>query len=128
MLHVVCKYKNRTGIGVKISKKEIEKRKEFDTNKLILRDYLAISRSKLANERTLLAYVRTGFMFFVSGLSLIKLFPTETIWVFFGYSLIPMSVFTIILGIIRFRQTERDITKSYKMKKVYEEDRKNFGN
>ncbi|WP_161484725.1 MULTISPECIES: DUF202 domain-containing protein [unclassified Kosmotoga] len=113
---------------MKISKKEIEKRKEFDTNKLILRDYLAISRSKLANERTLLAYVRTGFMFFVSGLSLIKLFPTETIWVFLGYSLIPMSVFTIILGIIRFRQTERDITKSYKMKKVYEEDRKSFGN
>lgn len=33
---------------------------KFDTDDLILRDQLAIDRTLLANERTLLAYLRSG--------------------------------------------------------------------
>jgi len=83
------------------------------TNKLILRDHLAIGRSKLANERTLLAYIRTGLMFFVSGLSLIKLFSDDTVLVYFGYFLIPLSVCLIIWGIYRFIKTCKSIKKAY---------------
>ncbi len=104
---------------MEINRKEIRENKGLDTNELILRDYLSIARSKLANERTLLAYLRTGLMFFVSGLSLIKLFPTEVILLFLGYILIPVSLFTIILGAIRFKQSCKNVTKSYKMRKVY---------
>jgi len=45
---------------------------------LILRDVLAIDRTRLANERTLLAWLRTGLMLLVSGVTLIKLFEGQT--------------------------------------------------
>jgi putative membrane protein len=41
--------------------------------KLILRDYLAADRTKMANERTLLAYLRTMIGFAASGVALIKI-------------------------------------------------------
>ncbi|RUT79160.1 DUF202 domain-containing protein [Ancylomarina longa] len=81
--------------------------------KLILRDYLAIDRSKLANERTLLAYARTGLMFFVSGISLVKLFSTDLFLVYLGYILIPISIFIVILGLIRFKHTHTTIAELY---------------
>ena len=37
---------------------------------LVLREYLAIERTKLANERTLLTYIRTGLYFLVAGSTL----------------------------------------------------------
>ena len=41
---------------------------QFDSDDLILRDHLAIERTRLANERTLLAYLRSGVaMLMVSG-------------------------------------------------------------
>ncbi|HFU75703.1 MAG TPA: DUF202 domain-containing protein [Arcobacter sp.] len=82
-------------------------------NKLILRDSLAIGRSKLANERTLLAYIRTGLMFFVSGLSLIKLFSDDIALVYFGRFIIPLSVCLIIWSIYRFIITCKSVKKLY---------------
>ena len=44
---------------------------------LILRDHLAIDRTKLANIRTFLAYFRTALLVCASGISFIKIFPNE---------------------------------------------------
>lgn len=42
--------------------------KNIHMNKdLVLREYLAIERTKLANERTLLTYIRTGLYFLVAA-------------------------------------------------------------
>lgn len=41
---------------------------------MLLRDCLALDRTRLANERTLLAYVRTAFMLVVAGATALKLF------------------------------------------------------
>ena len=35
---------------------------QFTAEELILRDHLALDRTRLANERTLLAYLRTALM------------------------------------------------------------------
>jgi putative membrane protein len=43
----------------------------------ILRDHLALDRTKLANERTLLAYLRTALVLILSGITIIKLFQIE---------------------------------------------------
>ena len=51
---------------------------------LIIRDYLAIQRTSLANVRTLLSYVRTSLYFLVSGTALIKVEDLENIKEF-GY-------------------------------------------
>jgi putative membrane protein len=44
------------------------------SNELILADHLALDRTRLANERTLLAYIRTAFMLVVAGVTALKLF------------------------------------------------------
>ena len=44
--------------------------REIQPEQLILRD-------RLARDRTLLAYIRTGIMLFASGLSIIKLLPGD---------------------------------------------------
>ena len=49
--------------------------RDFNEDELILRDHLALDRTRLAIERTFLAYVRTAIMVAVSGVTLIKLFP-----------------------------------------------------
>lgn len=79
---------------------------------LILRDWLAIERTKLANERTFLAYFRTAFVFLATGLTLLKVdyFSDLSIlgWVFIG--LFPI---VLIFGIIRLIQVKKYIAKHY---------------
>ena len=78
--------------------------------RLILRDHLALDRTRLANERTLLTYVRTAIILIVSGVSLIKLFGAEhRTLLFLGYALVPVGVLVGALGFVRFRQTDRRI-------------------
>lgn len=43
---------------------------------LILREHLAIERTRLANETTLLAYIRTGLYFLVAGSTLGQIVET----------------------------------------------------
>ena len=47
------------------------------SHQLILRDVLAIDRTRLANERTLLAWLRTALMLLISGVTLIKATPVR---------------------------------------------------
>lgn len=76
---------------------------------LILRDVLAIDRTRLANERTLLAWLRTALMMLVSGITLVKLF--EGVWIMevWGMILIPLSLVTAALGTRRYLQTRATI-------------------
>jgi len=83
-------------------------KKELKTN-----DYLAIKRSELANDRTLLAFMRTGLMFFVSGITIIKVFNSNTVLLFIGYSLIPVSVTIIITGIFYYMKIKKEFKSKY---------------
>ena len=76
---------------------------------LILRDALAIDRTRLANERTLLAWLRTGLMLVVSGVTLIKLFEGQPLMEVTGYALIPCGLFTPAFGLRRFLQEKARI-------------------
>ena len=75
---------------------------ELYKEELILRDFLATDRTILANERTFLAYMRTMLALVVAGISLIKLFEDPIIHVV-GWIFIPLGLFTLVLGIIRYR-------------------------
>ncbi|MBL8031437.1 MAG: DUF202 domain-containing protein, partial [Candidatus Doudnabacteria bacterium] len=46
---------------------------------LILRDHLAVDRTRLAVERAFLAYIRTGLTFLVAGVSGYNLF--QSVWI-----------------------------------------------
>ena len=85
---------------------------DFENNeKLILRDHLALERTKLANERTLFSYIRTSLYLLTA---VIGIFQIENIsrldglaWVFIFF-----GIFIFILGFVRFMQMRRHL-KSY---------------
>lgn len=81
---------------------------EFD--ELTLRDFLAIDRTKLANSRTFLAYLRTALMMAVSAITIIKLLPQFRILKFIGYSLIPIAIGVFIVGLAQFFKFRGKIT------------------
>ena len=81
--------------------------------KLILRDYLAMQRTTLANERTLFSYIRTSLYLVIGGIGLIKLRDFESIkWL--GYVALVISGLMIIFGIIRFLMLKRRLGKFYR--------------
>jgi putative membrane protein len=59
-------------------------------------------RTALANERTLLAYVRTSIMLAFSGISAIKIFPNDRVIVIIGLILIPLALGAGLYGYWRF--------------------------
>jgi putative membrane protein len=92
-----------------------------DNSSLILRDYLALDRTRLANERTMLAYARTAIMLFVSGVTLLKLFPGDSLMVILGAILLPLSLVASFLGIVRYVLIRRAIINSHSQKNTSDE-------
>jgi len=84
---------------------------------LVLREYLAIERTKLANETTLLAYIRTGLYFLVAGSTIGHLVNTE-FWKIVGTPLIVIGLIIMLLGVIRY----------FRLRKSIEASKKNIGN
>ena len=73
---------------------------------LPLSDRLAISRTDLANERTLLAYVRTALALAAGGIGLVQIFTSPAI-VALGWALIPAAALLLIVGVVRFQRARR---------------------
>lgn len=79
---------------------------------IILRDYLAIERTRLANERTLLSYIRSSLYLLLGGIAFFQLknFPD------FKYLALLALVFSIIffvIGIYRFTLLKKSLKKLY---------------
>ena len=87
---------------------------------VILRDYLAIERTRLANERTLLSYVRSSLYLLLGGIAFFQLknFPD------FKYIAILSLVFSAIffvIGIYRFMLLKKSLKKLYYMSEEQED-------
>ena len=81
---------------------------QFNTSELILRDHLAVDRTLLANERTLLSYLRSGVALFIAGISIVH-FSNQGWFSAVGFLCLPCGVLTVLFGIQRFRQMNRAI-------------------
>lgn len=86
---------------------------------VILRDYLAIERTRLANERTLLSYIRSSLYLLLGGIAFFQLknFPD------FKYLALLALIFSAIffvIGIYRFTLLKKSLKKLY-----YNADNKN---
>ena len=75
---------------------------------LPLTDQLAIGRNKLANERTLLAYIRTFLSFAVAGASLIQFFDVR-FFIVLGYFFMPFGAIILIIGFMRYIKTRTQL-------------------
>lgn len=78
---------------------------------LVLREHLAIERTRLANETTLLAYIRTGLYFLVAGSTLGQVVDTR-FWKLAGTPVIVVGFLIMIAGLLRFFSVKRSIQKS----------------
>ena len=78
---------------------------------LVLREHLAIERTKLGNERTLLAYIRTGLYFVVAGSTLGELIGTR-FWNVMDVPIVLVGFGIVIAGIMRFLSVKRMIERA----------------
>jgi len=89
---------------------------------IILRDYLALERTKLANERTLLSYIRSSLYLLIGGLALLKIEDFERID-YLGYLSLLLTVLFLIIGIYRFRKLNNQLIIYYNQIKAIEEQK-----
>jgi putative membrane protein len=98
--------------------KDIFKNKD----EIILRDYLAIERTRLANERTLLAYTRTSLYMLLGGIAFLELHDFERIW-WVGYMSLLLSAVLLIVGFYRYFQIKYRLSQYYKRKDDFTPDK-----
>ena len=70
---------------------------------LEVRDWLALDRTLMSNERTFLSYMRTALGLAAAGAALIKLFPDETAECAVGATAIVAGLGLAVLGLRRFQ-------------------------
>ena len=81
--------------------------------KMILRDHLALERTRLANERTFLAYTRSSLYLVIGGLALIQLEGDgDLLWV--GVLSLVLSVAFVVIGIVRFMGLKHQLKGFYR--------------
>ena len=123
--------KNRSNLGTDIFKMTIKKiiesplkikkmkllrfGRDFKPDEeVILRDYLAIERTRLPNERTLLSYIRSSLYLLLGGIAFFQLeiFPNFR---FLAYISLFFSVLFFVIGIYRFSLLKKSLKKLYYM-------------
>jgi putative membrane protein len=72
----------------------------------LLRDYMAISRTVMANERTFLSYIRAALGLFIGGASFIQFFEGFAIQLV-GWLFLPLGVATFLVGLWRYHKVKR---------------------
>lgn len=80
----------------------------FKKSDLILRDELAIDRTILANERTLLSYVRLAITLIIAGVSIVH-FAMEKWFETIGILCVPIGILVGIFGWHRYQKMAGEI-------------------
>ena len=75
--------------------------KHYHEGDLTLGDYLGAHRTFLANERTWLAYLRTALTLFVVGVTFIKFFDNQTLFII-GWGFVPIGIAVLLIGIWKY--------------------------
>lgn len=88
-------------------------RKFTNKDEIILRDYLAMERTTLANERTLLSYLRSSLYLLIGGVALLKLENFENLH-FVGYIALVLAGVFILIGFYRYQKLRKRLKVYYK--------------
>ncbi len=81
---------------------------------VILRDFLAIERTRLANERTLLSYIRSSLYLLLGSIAFFQLkdFPN---FKYLAWLALVFCVVFLFIGVYRFLLLKRSLKKLYYM-------------
>lgn len=100
--------------------------------KIILRDFLALERTTLANERTLFSYIRSSIYLGIAGITFLNI-PQFKSMLWLSYTLFGVSAIMVIYGVYRYQILKRKLRDFYDAmerereeedKRVKEEDKK----
>jgi putative membrane protein len=83
-------------------------------NEIILRDILAIDRTRLANQRTLLSYIRTGLYFIATAVGIAFLRKNDVLFGWKEWALTFIGTLSIVFGVINYFMMRRKIRRAYK--------------
>jgi putative membrane protein len=89
-----------------------------------LRDYLAIERTILTNEGTVLAYIRTSLTIAVVGVTILNLYPENRNLQTIGIALASTAVIIFSVGLIRTLRMRKKINRFLKHREEVEIDDK----
>jgi len=84
---------------------------KIKSDEMILRDHLAYDRTLLANETTLLAYLRTAMALLAAGATLFRLFSDDPFFQVLGIIMLVLGLLIAAIGGFRFSA----MTKRLKM-------------
>ncbi len=79
---------------------------------IILRDFLAVERTRLANERTLLSYIRSSLYLILGGIAFLQLEGFANIK-YLGLLSLLLSVVFLVIGVYRFMLLKKSLKKLY---------------
>jgi len=80
--------------------------------KIILNDYLALERTRLANERTFFSFLRTSIYLLLAGIAFLQLQGFEKLkWL--GYVSIVFSIVFLATGIVTYFRLKNKLYKFY---------------
>ncbi len=83
-----------------------------NSNKEKLSDWLALERTKMANQRTLLAMIRTGFYFLVMGLTVITVDELGGLRKYYWLFFVAGALF-VLIGVIHYFYNQNKLNKKY---------------
>jgi putative membrane protein len=87
--------------------------------KFVIEEREAMDLTSLANERTLLMYIRTALGFFATGAALVRFFE-RSVFVTIGWVFIPVGVIFLVFGIFRFRHVQRVLQEQWGLRSMEE--------
>ncbi|TNE70617.1 DUF202 domain-containing protein [bacterium] len=89
-------------------------------DRIILRDYLALERTKLANERTLLSYVRASLYLILASITFLQLKGFESIeWL--AYVILGVGFLLAFIGVWRYYRLQKRLFAYYEQASVNHE-------
>lgn len=88
--------------------------KKFENKeKIILRDFLAMERTSLANERTLFSYIRASLYLAIGGVAILEYEGFATFnWL--SYVVFGLSLVLIFIGVFRYRRLKKKLDTYYR--------------
>ena len=101
--------------------------KSMPIDEKFIREHLALERTKLANERTLLSYTQAALYFLLGGLALFQLKEYEQMG-YIGYLALVFSGLFFIIGIWRYLALKRkmkNLLRPYKNPVIEEKNEEN---
>lgn len=98
--------------------------KRFENKeKIILRDFLAMERTSLANERTLFSYIRASLYMAIGGVAILEYEGFATFnWL--SYVVFGLSLILIFIGVFRYRRLKNKLDTYYKSMNIEREQQK----